>query len=396
MTNNQPLYQLVAGKLIHALISGNSPLQVDSILQPEKQFQIPVNPVTGQKYKALNALWLGMQKFSDPRWLTLRQAKMNKWEVLADAKPTLVNFTKFYELRPKLDALGKKQHDETGKIKMESIQLEKPEIRKDWVFNAQQLLGIPSLETYNQNMPVKGQNLFSEERLNEMLWACKPKMEYSGNRSYYDAGKDLVVLAEPPYQSVQHRLSVVLHELTHWTGREASLNRDLSAEPGSPLYAGEELRAAIATLMLGHELGVSYTLGDHHPYVSDWIDMLKAVPLEIKHAATEAQKIVDYLEAMERKLDRNTEVLPAEPISLAKGDILVHNGSSYKIQQLLKNQILKVELTESGQKIKVGPQDGLYQSLLTAKKNMQEGMGAELPVAAAAIAHIESAYKMKR
>jgi len=394
MNNNQPLYQLVAGKLIHALISGNSPFQKDSIVEPDKAFQLAVNPLNGQKYKGLNALWLGMQNFNDPRWLTLRQARSNKWEVRPDAKPTLVNFTRFYELRPKLDASGKKQHDESGKVKMESIQLEKPEIRKDWVFNAQQLIGVPSLEQYRSELP-QSNGRIAEDRLNQLLQACQTKIDYSGARSYYDPVKDLLVLPEMPFQSEQQRQAATLHELTHWTGREAGLSRDLSAEPGSPLYAGEELRAAIATLMLGAELGIGYQFGDHGAYVPDWIDMLKAVPLEIKHAATEAQKIVDYLGGLERKMKLDPAVTP-ELVALSKGDVLLHNQNSYTVQQLLKNQVVKVELTETGQKIKVSPQDGLYKNLLEAKKNFQNGIDSDLPAGIIAVETPEPAFKMKR
>jgi antirestriction protein ArdC len=54
-----------------------------------------------------------------------------------------------------------------------------------------------------------------------------------------------------------------LHELGHSTGHPDRLNRDLAHPFGSEGYAREELRAEIASLILGSEVGLGYDPGQH-------------------------------------------------------------------------------------------------------------------------------------
>ncbi|AIC13632.1 hypothetical protein P303_03930 [Xylella fastidiosa MUL0034] len=70
---------------------------------------------------------------------------------------------------------------------------------------------------------------------------------------------------------------------------------------GSEGYAKEELRAEIASMILGDELGIGHDLGQHAAYVGSWIMVLKDDPLEIFRAAADAEKIQEYLLAFEQK-----------------------------------------------------------------------------------------------
>src|SRR5262249_48135161 len=89
--------------------------------------------------------------------------------------------------------------------------------------------------------------------------------------------------------------AAALHELGHWTGHPDRLNRDLEHPFGSEGYAREELRAEIASLILGSELGLGYNPEQHAGYVDHWVKILTDTPTEILYAASDAEKISEYI-----------------------------------------------------------------------------------------------------
>jgi putative DNA primase/helicase len=70
---------------------------------------------------------------------------------------------------------------------------------------------------------------------------------------------------------------------------------------GSVAYAKEELRAEIASMLLGNELGIGHDVGQHAAYVDSWIKVLEDDHLEIFRAAADAEKIQAYLFSLEQQ-----------------------------------------------------------------------------------------------
>ena len=64
---------------------------------------------------------------------------------------------------------------------------------------------------------------------------------------------------------------------------------------GSPEYAREELRAEISAMMTGERVGVGHDPQRASAYVENWVKVLEEDPREIHRAATEAQRMSDYL-----------------------------------------------------------------------------------------------------
>jgi antirestriction protein ArdC len=69
----------------------------------------------------------------------------------------------------------------------------------------------------------------------------------------------------------------------------------LSGRYGSALYAKEELRAELASYLLGITLGLPTDSPNHASYLASWAKNLKDDKREIFRAAADAQKIADYL-----------------------------------------------------------------------------------------------------
>src|ERR1700761_5031572 len=148
--NFKPLHEQIAEKLIAELEAGTSPFQKPWTDSAEPAFTIPVNPTTNKNYRGLNSLWLGMQGHADPRWMTLKQASYAGYTVEKGAKATLINFVKTHNIEAIRDVNGDKIKDENGQTQTRVTALDKPMITNAWVFNAEQIEGIPPLAEYLQ------------------------------------------------------------------------------------------------------------------------------------------------------------------------------------------------------------------------------------------------------
>ena len=76
---------------------------------------------------------------------------------------------------------------------------------------------------------------------------------------------------------------------------------------GSETYAREELRAEIAAMMTGEQLGVGHEPRHGTAYVSSWIKALENDPKETRAAAVDAQRSTDWLLARERERSREED-----------------------------------------------------------------------------------------
>jgi antirestriction protein ArdC len=86
----------------------------------------------------------------------------------------------------------------------------------------------------------------------------------------------------------------ILHELGHWTGHPARLDRLTGADFGSDAYAREELCAEMASAFLCAELGITPTVR-HADYIGCWLDVLREDNRAIFRAASKASKAAQYL-----------------------------------------------------------------------------------------------------
>jgi antirestriction protein ArdC len=365
--NFKPLHEQIAAKLIAELEAGTSPFQKPWNDSNEPAFTIPVNPTTNKNYRGLNSLWLAMQGYTDPRWMTLKQASYAKYSVEKGAKATLINFVKTHNIEAVRDGEGQKIKDD-GVTRTNVTELEKPVITKAFVFNAQQIKGMPPLEEYlKQKQDL--QKWDPVERAESLIVQSKAVINHGGNDAYYSKFRDAIQLPlRQQFDNETKYYAVALHELGHWTGHESRLNRPMEGRFGSEKYAREELRAEIASLMMGSELNIGHNFGQHAAYVASWVKMLKDEPFELFRAAADAQKIFDFILAMEQKRELKQEAAP--DLSLSKGDVIAYNNNVYTVADQ-KGKTLKME-DMNGKKFNLKPNDGLYKSLVEARNNPQE------------------------
>ena len=103
----------VAAKLIAHLKAGTAPWQ-----KPweagEPGACLPFNPTTGNRYRGINAIHLMSEGHADQRWMTYKQAAAAGANVRKGEKGTAIEFWKFSDEQPQVDADGKSVRDAQG------------------------------------------------------------------------------------------------------------------------------------------------------------------------------------------------------------------------------------------------------------------------------------------
>ena len=308
----KPFHQRVAEECIEALENGTAPW-----IRPWEPGEMPgppVNAMTGKPYRGINRIRLTMQKGGDgdPRWCTYKQAQELGAQVKKGSKGTTVQYWKFRDEQVLKDEQGKPLLDENGQRRYTVTELERPRVFFSTVFHASQIDNLPPL-------PERGpepQPEWERHEMAERLLAASNATIFHDqlNRAFYRLSSDEIHL--PPqaqFASPDKYYATALHELGHWTGHESRLNRDLKHPFGSEGYAREELRAELASYMLGSDLGIGHDPGQHHAYVASWIQTLKEDPREIIRAAQDAERIREYILGLER--EQQTELGADQGIS---------------------------------------------------------------------------------
>lgn len=289
----------VASRIIEQLKQGTAPWQKP--WQPG-ELRLPYNAATGKPYRGMNSMWLHMQGYSDPRWMTYKQAQDMGAQVRKGSKGTHIVYWKFHDEKPMLDENGKPVLDEDGNPRTVRVELERPRVFRAVVFNAQQIDGLPPLEA----KPM-GPEPERHARAEAILANSGAKIQHvEGDQAFYSPSTDTITLPiRNQFTSADGYYATALHELGHWTGHESRLNRNIANPFGSEAYAREELRAEIASLMLGERLEIGHDPGQHAAYVASWIKVLEEDSREIFRAAADAEKITDFVLAFEQVRERD-------------------------------------------------------------------------------------------
>jgi putative DNA primase/helicase len=286
----EPFHVTVAQKLIDRLEKGTAPWQ-----RPWEpgvpSSHLPHNPVTGKRYNGINILQLMSEEREDARWMTYKQAEAQGWQVRKGEKGTPVQYWKFAEEVDKTDDNGNVIRNSKGEIEKETVLLERPRVFWATVFNAEQIDGIPE-------RTLKVPEWDPVERAEAIIQASGVKVSHDqSDRAFYRVSTDRVHMpGRDQFPSADRYYATKLHEMGHWTGHPSRLDRPVGQNPfGSEEYAKEELRAEIASMIIGDELGIGHDPEQHAAYVKSWIKVLKDDPMEIFRAAADAEKIQKYI-----------------------------------------------------------------------------------------------------
>jgi len=263
--------------------------------------------------------------------MTYKQAQAQGWQVRGGERSTQIQHWIWEEERVRVGQDGQPVLDSQKKFIKDRVRLERPKVITAAVFNAEQIEGIPALEserTYDWD-PV--------EQAEKLLKASGAKIEHAQKGgAYYRLSSDTIHLpSQDRFAKPNDYYATALHELGHWTGHPDRLNRDLRNPFGSEAYAREELRAEIASLIMGSELGIGYDSAGHAGYVDHWVQILTDTPKEILYAAADAERISDYILTIEQK----KEIKHTQEVGLLEGECPNHPINDAGVQKKARRGI---------------------------------------------------------
>jgi len=284
-------YQEVTDRIVAALEAGRKPWQKPWDPTKAGESTLPVNAVTGRRYRGINILVLGLSPKAltsdDPRWCSYKQAQERGWQIRRGETGTTIFFFKRLEIDNSASTAMDSSPD-SGDGTTRFI----PMLRAFTVFHASQIEGVPDLEIPKAERPVF-------ERIEDaeiIMRNSGAEVRIGGDRAYYCPATDHIQL--PPdftFRSPASYAAVELHELGHWCGAPNRLARKLDTRFGTEAYSREELRVELASAMICSTLGLPTDIENHASYVGSWVETLKTDKREIFKASADAQKIADYL-----------------------------------------------------------------------------------------------------
>ncbi|CAJ4332716.1 antirestriction protein [Burkholderia pseudomallei] len=280
-TGERPdLFQEVTDKIVDALENGTAPWQ-----KPwAASFEWPNNGTTGKPYHGINVMLLAANEFQDGRYCSFKQAKEKNWSVQKGERGTPIYFYKpFMKETGEIDPV-------TQEPKMRSI----PILKRYTVFNFSQINGAPAYELKNEHELVLSPQ--TKAICDEIIDACGIEIKHGYRISAYSPSEDRVFMPErEAFRSDAHYYASLMHEIGHWTGHSSRLNRQFGTSRDSDLYAREELRAEMASAMLGMRLGLPSAVENHGAYVDHYLKVLRSDKKEIFRAARDAEKISRFV-----------------------------------------------------------------------------------------------------
>jgi len=244
----------------------------------------------GTPYRGINVLllWVEAQdkNYTAPIWMTYKQAQAMGAQVRKGETGTLVVFA---------DRLTKTETNDKGEETERQIAF----MKGYTVFNVEQIDGLPGHYTAPAVLPASP--LPRLDAAESFFAATGADIRHGGNRAFYAPGVDRVQM--PPrdsFRDAESYAATLAHELTHWTGHESRLNRDLRNRFGDHSYAAEELIAEMGAAFLCADLGLAaLPRPDHAAYLGSWLQVLQADSRAIFTAATQAQRAADYLHSLQ-------------------------------------------------------------------------------------------------
>ena len=247
---------------------------------------LPVNALTGKPYRGCNIMLLLSTPFQSRGWLTFKQVSTIGGKVKRGSKASDIFF------------FTKIQVEHTDSKTGEKFLVDVPVLKNFKVFNLEQceipadapLKYRPEESTETTSDDDTGIFDECEQLLNLAVW-------YEDDvKAYYVPSRDEIHLPNRrTFSTLSGFWGTAMHELSHWTGHESRLNRDMQHAFGTQKYAREELIAEVSSWLLAVTLGTPHEPQNSAAYLASWVRDFKDKPRELYTAISQAQKAVDYL-----------------------------------------------------------------------------------------------------
>ncbi|MDH4858463.1 DUF1738 domain-containing protein [Pseudomonas sp. BN505] len=295
------IYLDVTNKIVSALSQGVIPwIKPWTTSGSSADAPFPINAITRRPYAGINIplLWAEarLRGYRQDRWLTYNQARKAGGHVRKGEQSTLAVLYKPMS-KEAHDEDGQVVRDEQGNVKMVQFAL----LRTHCLFNIEQTEGLPN-EEQPRNESMDSTAFIDHAPAEQLLIASGASIEHRyGDDAFYLPIRDLIQLpTKAQFVDVGSYYATALHELTHWSGHHARLNREGITGGhgfGSAAYAFEELVAEMGAAFLCALTGTQGELR-HEEYLASWLKILKEDKRAIFRASGQAREASEYLLAL--------------------------------------------------------------------------------------------------
>jgi len=273
-------YEKITATIIKKLEAGVIPWQ-----KPYRGIErAPMNFLSKKPYRGVNVFVLFYCFKKSPYWLTYRQTTEMGGQVRKGTKGEPIVFAKkgFYKDK------------KTGEDEEYFM------LRHSTVFNLDDIDGIECPFENEQEDLVEVKSIDYCDKLIKSLQDDKLIPEITNhNRQVAVYNLTFDIIKTPPindYINSEEYYSTIFHEMTHSTGHPSRLNRTMNSDKKSQGYAKEELIAEIGSCFICNHVGfMTKTIDNSTAYIANWITRLKDDPKMVVQAASEAQKVMDWL-----------------------------------------------------------------------------------------------------
>lgn len=280
------VYHAITEKIVAAIEAGAGTFTMPWHRDRTAAF-MPVNAVTEAAYRGVNviALWAAsMEKgYGAGHWASYRQWQSLGAQVRAGEKGSLIVFFK------KTDSSEEKQNDERD--------------RPRFIARASNVFNVAQVDGWRAPLPEWRGDFEINRDVEAFVQATNAEIRHGYDAALYRRIEDRIEMPDPDRffgsatrTGTEAYYSVLLHELTHWSGAANRLNRQFGERFGDRAYAFEELTAELGAAFLCAAFGVANEpRDDHAAYVSSWLEILDRDYKAIFTAASQAQQAVEYL-----------------------------------------------------------------------------------------------------
>ncbi|WP_278983697.1 ArdC family protein [Sphingobium yanoikuyae] len=304
------LYEQITARIIAELEAGRIPW-VQPWSTARAGLGMPHNAASNRHYSGINilTLWNAVIEhgFRSHAFLTFRQAIALGGSVRKGEHGTPVVYARRFipgEERRRAEVEGR---EASGGI---------PFLKHFTVFSVDQCDGLP--EHIAEPPPPVPEGLILPQA-EALIAATGADFRIGGPSAFYSPSHDFVQVPRPDdFHDPVNWHRTAFHELGHWVGGKARLDRDQTGSFGSVAYGREELIAEMTGAFVCASLGIAPTVR-HADYIGSWLEIIREDSRAIVRAASAASKAADYLLAFrpESAVAANDDDDPDDPAAMA-------------------------------------------------------------------------------
>jgi antirestriction protein ArdC len=289
-TTRFDVYEAITNQIVSAIEAGAGQVQLPWHRKGAAICR-PVNVASKNSYRGVNtvALWAAADArgYEQGIWGTYRQWQERDAQVRKGEKSSLIIFYKEFG-----------NDDSAGEGSATDENPRRFVAKASYVFNIAQVDGYAMQEA---SQPVA--QIDPIDAAERLISATGADIRIGGDSAYFAPASDYIAMPDKhrfigtgTSTATQGWYSILLHELTHWSGHKTRLNRELNERFGSDAYAMEEMIAELGAAFLCGDLGISAEpRPDHAAYIDNWFRILKSDRKAIFTAASAANKAAEYL-----------------------------------------------------------------------------------------------------